>query len=260
MMQTGTDPRLVKLRKYESILVISGFGVIAFGLWSIIRAAIYYFLNPLDLLNYLDESELAEIMAMGQEDGVEFITENLATIVTVFIFIGLAIDLLFRVYVGLSARRDGRRLKKSVLYIIIVWIMAIIMFSSICATIDDFITPIINAFSENADEAFEETARNGDQAASVSIIVDITSFLVLLEVGICSIMVRRLRKQLGIKPVKRRKKGEKHEFIGTLGQGIKEELNIPIDREEAEELGQELGEQLSNGLSNITGVRNTTGE
>ena len=43
MMQTGTDPRLVKLRKYESILVISGFGVIAFGLWSIIRAAIFIF-------------------------------------------------------------------------------------------------------------------------------------------------------------------------------------------------------------------------
>ena len=128
MMQTGTDPRLVKLRKNESLLVISGFGVIAFGLWSIIRAAIYYFLNPLDLLDYLEASELAEIMAMGREDGVEFITENLATIVTVFIFIALAIDLIFRVYVGMSARRDGRRLKKSILYIIVVWIMAIVMF------------------------------------------------------------------------------------------------------------------------------------
>ena len=260
MMQTGTDPRLVKLRKYENILVISGFGVIAFGLWSIIRAAIYYFLNPLDLANYLEESELTEIMAMGREDGVEFITENLATIVTVVIFIGLAIDLLFRVYVGLSARKDGRRLKKSVLYIIIVWIMAIIMFAGICSTFADFIKPIVDAFSDNADAAFQETAKNGDQAASVSIIVDITSFLVLLEVGISSVMVRRLRKQLGIKPVKRRKKGEKLEFHGTLAEGIKEELNIPQNRKEAEELGEELGEQLSNGLSTITGVRNTTGE
>ena len=41
---------------------------------------------------------------------------------------------------------------------------------------------------------------------------------------------------------------------------VREELNIPLDREEAKELGEELGEQLSNGLSNITGVRNTTGE
>ncbi len=260
MMQMDTDPRLVKLRKYESVLVISGFGVIAFGMWSIIRAAIYYLLNPLDLTNYLAESELAEIMAIGREGDAEFITDNLAGIVTAFIFIGLMIDLMFRVYVGLSARRDGRRLKKSVLYIIIVWIMAIVMFAGICLTIDDFIAPIINAFSDSADEAFEETAKNGDQAASVSLIVDITSFLVLLEVGVCSINVRRLRKQLGIVPVRRRKKDETHEFAGSLTERIKEELNIPMDREEAEELGQELGGQLSDGLSTIAGIRENTGE
>ncbi|MBQ6401142.1 MAG: hypothetical protein IJI20_02510 [Firmicutes bacterium] len=247
MMQTGTDPRLVKLRKYESILVISGFGVIAFGLWSIIRAAIYYFLNPLDVLDYIEEADLVEIMALGQEGGVEYITDNLDAIITGFIFLVLGIDLLLRVYVGLSARRDGRRRKKTVLYIIIAWFMAISMLGSVYSTVDDFFRPIIEAINSNPGEAYEETSASGDQAASVSIIVDITSMLVLVEVAFCGIMVRRLRKKLGIKTVRRKNKNEKTE----LSRELLEELNIPLERDEREALGKEF----SDGLSTITGVR-----
>ena len=256
MMQTSTDPRLVKLRKYESILVISGFGVIAFGLWSIIRAAIYYFLYPLDIANYIQQSDLDEIMALGQEGGLEVITDNLGTIVTVFIFIGLSIDLLFRVYVGFSARRDGRRLKKSGLYVLIAWIMAFLMFSHIVTVIDEFIKPIIDALADNPDTAFEETGSKGDQAASVSLIVDITSFLVLVEVGVCSMKVRRLRKKLGIVPDKRRKKGEKKVITGNLVYMLQDELNIPENKAERKELTEELGQRLNDGLSSISeGIR-----
>lgn len=260
MMQTGTDPRLTKLRKNESILVISGFGVIAFGMWSVIRAAIYYFLNPLDVANYIQESELDELMEIGREEGVEVITNNMGTLITVFILTALTVDLLLRVYVGLSARRDGRRLRKSGFYILVVWFMAISMFTSIVTTIDNFITPIIQAFSENADAALEETGKSGDQAASVSIIVDITSLLVLLELGVCSLRVRSLRKKLGIKPVKRRKKGEKLEIGAEVAEALKAELNVPMNKQEIEELTEEVGQQLSDGLSSITGVSSNTGE
>ena len=252
MMQTGTDPRLVKLRKYESILVISGFGVIAFGLWSIIRAAIYYFLNPLDVANYIKESDLDEIMAMGSEEGMKFVTENLDKIVTAAIFTYMGVALILRVYVGLSARRDGRRLRKSGLYIVVTWIMALFLLSSIVATIDDFVEPIIRAFAENSASALEETGPDADQAASVSILVDITSFLVLIELGVCSIMVRRLRKKLGIKPEKRRKKGQKWEVTEKLAEELREELNIPMNKEERTELVEEFDQQLNDRLNNIT--------
>lgn len=253
MMQTSTDPRLAKLRQYESILVISGYGVIAFGMWSIVRAAIYYFLNPLVVTDYIKEADLAKIMNLGDEEGLQIITDNLQLIITVGILLLLGFDLLMRLYIGLSARKDGRGFKKSWLYIAVAWFMAISLFNNIATTIDDFFNPIIQAVVENSDTALEVTGKRGDQAASVSIIVDITSLLVLLEVGTCSIMVRRLRKKLGIKPVKKRIKGEKLEISTYLAHELKEELNIPQNQQETKELREELGQQLSDGLRSITG-------
>lgn len=232
-MQTGNDPRMSKLRKYESILVISGLGVIAFGLWSVIRAGIFYFLNPLDLTDYLDQAEIDEMVMEGQTNGVEVITDNMDVVLTVLIFIGLSLDLLLRVYVGLSARAYGRGRRRRGFYSILVWIMAFFVLAGICVTIDQYLHPIVTVISTHDPNDLEWSAKRGDQAASVSLLVDLTSFLVLLELGISSFKVKRLRKQLGIRPDKKQHK-KRH-------------------RKELQELSDEVSHQLRNSISTIMG-------
>lgn len=231
MMQTGNDPRLKKLRKYESILVISGLGVIAFGLWSIIRAAVFYFLYPLDLKDYLDQTEIDEMIADGRENGIEFLTDHLDVMMTTIIFIGLSIDLLLRVYIGLSARSYGRGRDRRGLYIVVVWIMALFTLTGICLTITKDLYPIIEAIKTQDPNALDGTSRRGDQAASVSLLVDLTSFLVLLELGISSVKVKRLRKQLDIKTDRKWRKKKK----------------------ELKDLTDEVDHQLRNSISSIIG-------
>ncbi len=52
----------VKLRKYEHILAISGARVIAFGLWSIVKAVIYVILSPVSQFSQVfTEEDMAQL-------------------------------------------------------------------------------------------------------------------------------------------------------------------------------------------------------
>ena len=231
MIQAGNDPLQSKLKKYESILVISGLGVIAFGLWSIIRAGIYYFLYPLEITDYLEQADIDEMMDAGREAGINLDTDIMATGLTVLLFVVMAIDLLLRVYVGLSARAYGRGRRRRGFYIVIVWIMVIFMLITIGSTVDEYAESIIRVLEADDPTEVEQTAKRGDQAASVSFLVDITSLLVLFELGVCSVIVKRLRKKLGIIPDKKWRKNKK----------------------EVQELTDEMSQQLRDGLSSIMG-------
>lgn len=231
MTGSWNDPLHNKLRKYESILVISGLGVVAFGLWSIVRAAIYYFLNPLKPTDYISEADLAKIAADWEAQGIGFLTDKVDTILTTMIFVLMVVDLLLRLYIGMSARAYGRGRRRRGFYVVFVWIMAFFMALSIVTTIDDFLEPIFKAIQAGTADAFESSAKRGDHAASVSLIVDLTSLLVLVELGISSIMVKRLRKKLGIVPDKKWRKKKK----------------------ESQQLAEDLRAELENSLVNIMG-------
>ena len=231
MTGSGNDPLQNKLRKYESILVISGLGVVAFGLWSIVRAAIYYFLNPLQVSDYLNNSDLKEIKAIGDAGGVSFITDNMDKVLMTMIFVILVADLLLRLYVGMSARAYGRGRRRRGFFIVIVWIMAFFMAVSIVMTMETFLEPIIRVIQAGTADAFESSAKRGDHAASVSLIVDLTSLLVLVELGISSIKVKSLRKKLGIVPDRKWRKKKK----------------------ESQDLSEDLSLELENSLANIMG-------
>ena len=233
MMQTGNgslagnDPLMNKLRKYESILVISGLGVVAFGLWSIIRAAIYYFLNPLDIRDYFSDEDLAEMAADGDANGISFFTDNMDVVMTTFIFAIMVIDLLLRIYIGLSARAYGRGRRRRGFFIVVAWILAILTLTGVAFSIYDFFKPIIDTIQTKDVGALDWSARSGDHAASVSVLVDITSFLVLLELCISSLIVKRTRKKLGIRPGKKWRKRKKE--IRDLADDLDQELSRSLE-------------------------------
>ena len=97
------------------------------------------------------------------------------------------LDCALRLYIGRSAVLDGRRLKKKRFTYVV---LAIIIAASLTSNL---VQRCILLSSEDA-------VLWGDVMASanVSVIVDITSLMALIEMIVAAIMVRRLRKEQGI--------------------------------------------------------------
>ena len=108
-----------KLRKHRSRLKISGYAVIAFGLWSIIRIFLMRYFDPLSF----------EAM-LGEETDIprEFYDEVVFTGLLVF----LAFYLLYRFFVGRAAIREGSGNRRKMLYVFFALLYGLI---SVCGDI-----------------------------------------------------------------------------------------------------------------------------
>ena len=171
----------IKLRKYEHALVISGVGVIAFGLWSVVKAVIYFILLPMKQL---------KAAAMGQDlvdVQLQATDRETAFLLAAAIIFVLVLDFAMRLYIGRSAFIDGRRLKKKrFAYVIMAMFVA-------AGLVSNLVTRYMQMGS-GKETAWESVVAS----ANVSVVVDITSLLALIEMIVAAIMVRRLRKRLGI--------------------------------------------------------------
>lgn len=171
-----------ELRKYEHTLVISGVGVIAFGLWSIIKAVLYLILVPVDDLKVLQSTD--EVIAMRD---LGLTDRQIAYFFVAVVLFVLVADFALRLYIGRSAFADGRRIRnKRLTYVI--W--AIIVSAGLIATIVSRIVTL-GAGEDNI-------WRNVTAAGNVSIIVDMTSLFALVEMIIAAFIVRKLRRELGM--------------------------------------------------------------
>ena len=171
----------VRLRKYKHMLVISGMAVIAFGVWSIVKAAVFFLLNPISILGELyDQQTLEQIEALGMTE------RGLDLIFFAVIFFMLLVDLILRVYVGRCAVIEGKTVrKKRVIYIIAAILMTVFLAASL----------VLRAFGPF--HTGGETETDVMRQMSVSAVVDLTSMLALADMSRAAIMVRRLRKELG---------------------------------------------------------------
>ena len=170
-----------QLRKYEHILAISGVGVIAFGLWSIVKAAIYFILIPQEQLKGMSSiKELAELYNQGMTD------REIVVLIAVVILLCLILDFSLRLYVGRSAFADGRRLKKK-RFAYVVWAMFLA-----AGLVAGIVARCVQLYTGN-ESFWQRTVEPSD----VSMLVDLTSLLALIEMIVAGIMVRRLRRELG---------------------------------------------------------------
>lgn len=172
----------IKLRKYEHALVVSGVGVIAFGLWSIVKATIYFILIPLDQLTRTQMAEgMSELQSMGITD------RALGYLIAAAILFAMLIDFSLRLYIGRAAVIDGRRLgKKRFVYVILAMFVAAGLVLSLLSR--------VLRLAAGEDSLWTEAIAQ----ANVSTIVDLTSLMALIEMIIAAFMVRRLRRELGI--------------------------------------------------------------
>lgn len=148
-----------KLRKHRYKLIYSGYAVIAFGVWTIIRML---------LMKFFDPTGLEEIF--GESDPVS------DELVFILIIVLLVADLVFRMYIGISAVNEGRGDRKAVIYVLL--------------------TIIYTAFSLYSN-ALSLAGLFGGKFSTTSLaiaVVDLTTSVALIEIIVSSISIRRLMK------------------------------------------------------------------
>ena len=148
-----------KMRRYRNLLTVSGLGVIIFGLWSVLKTI---------LLLFMKEGILSEI------------PDDTFVRVMFFLILGgiLLIDVLIRLYVGLSARAEGFGKKKGYGYVVIAILMALASLTSL----------VLIFFDSNEQSIWE---------LIVSVIVEATSLVVTIELLVGAFTVKKLKKELG---------------------------------------------------------------
>lgn len=149
-----------RLRKSQNNLVVIGYGVIAFGVWSVIKIVLYTALN----------TDINMLSAEGETVPVE--------VFWFIMLIFLAFELSLRLYVGFSAVYEGRGRKKRFGYIILALLMALISFALVAANLAAF----------GSDESPGKTV--------VTIIVEASSSIMLAEMAIFAVRVKLLGRKL----------------------------------------------------------------
>ncbi|MBQ1898783.1 MAG: hypothetical protein II163_06405 [Ruminococcus sp.] len=147
----------VKIRKLESNLTTIGTGVIAFGFWGFLKF----------ILSYL----FLGAQSVGI-DGDEYIT-----VIAVFVWaVAILIPLVY-LWIGMSARAEGRGKRKSALYLLMVgWIIFV---STIAILLELYSLSKLKDWFE----------------IIVTLIIDLTRYVFLIELMVYSISLRKLRKE-----------------------------------------------------------------
>ena len=160
---------LIKLRKYQDNLVIGGTAVIAFGLWSLIRLILFFVINKGMLRQFLEDFSLLE--------------DDMATvkIITVLIFMLVVVGLY--IYVGLSARADGKEQgnKKRYGYRILIVLLVL-------SNLLEGVGTAADSINTGDTEAWDTMLSSG--------LVDLTVFILLIHLFVSSIRVGKLKKAL----------------------------------------------------------------
>lgn len=165
----SNSPEAVKFRRNSSTLRILGAGVIIYGFWSVIKVIAYVVLG-IPLYSAADIENLGEIT-------IDFLLAVLAVL--------MAGDVIVRLIIGIFAWIEGRRQDKRApgFYLIFtVWEILFCIFS-VYSVIAQFLTLSNDTFIE----------------VYVSLFMELTSLVILIEVYIAALSVRRYKKRLAKK-------------------------------------------------------------
>ena len=155
----------ISLRRNQNTLIVIGTGVIVFGVWSILKAALSAGLQMEGMFADADPSLDRGLL--------------LAAFWISFAVI-LSADLGLRLYVGLSAVKEGHGAKRRAGYIVLALLMA--LFSAAAFAISIY--------------ALGREAADSAGSLVVSVVVELTSGICLVEMALSAIRVRRLRRKL----------------------------------------------------------------
>ncbi len=159
-----------ELRRNQDLLFCVGSGIITFGFWSLVKGV-------MSMIFYKDEwAELLTATGTTEEE-MAIAIPLLYIIVTVII----CLDVLLRLIVGTSARIEGRgrgkRPQKAYLFF-----GAILGLLSLASLLTDFMH-----FEENFNTILD---------GIITVIIDVTSIVMVVELFVAGMKVRRLSKKI----------------------------------------------------------------
>lgn len=146
-----------KIRKTEINLITLGTGVIFFGVWTLVKSLVSFFLLDTEIRENLSDEMF------------------IFTIITFWSLI--AISFLLNFYVGLSARALGKGKNKSSFFLVVAGI--IVFFRSILVVLE-----IIAAIFDHGDSI----------NLLISAFIDITTIVFLVELMVYSVRLKKIRK------------------------------------------------------------------
>lgn len=111
-----------KIRKHQTTLICSGLAVIAFGLWSVVRSFLLFFFN----LSFIRAAATEMVLAEHPELSVDLVL----VVSAILAILMLGADLIFRLFVGLSALAEGGGKRKRIVYVVL---SALYLVFSLCS-------------------------------------------------------------------------------------------------------------------------------
>lgn len=157
-----------KLYKHQTTLVCSGLAVIAFGLWSIVRVSLLFYLQHSRILQLIMEGELGVLTGQSTDT----ITAILFGVAIGF----LILDLLFRLYIGLSAIREGNGKRRRLAYVVLAIVYLVFLLGS--------------------DVYYRFLSGEAFAAGTISaFFIDLTSSVAFMAIIRSSLAIRRLKRE-----------------------------------------------------------------
>lgn len=164
-----------ELRRNQNLLYCVGTGVIMFGLWNVIKGIVTIFLQKDELILVFET-----VKESLTPDKADYFVSTF-TIVCIIIGIIIGVLLLMHICVGLSARKEGmgRRKKDRVAYLVVAVILMVLTAAAV-------VLEILTLF-KSPEGLLDEI---------VTVIVDVTSLVVIIELIVTGIKVRKLKRKL----------------------------------------------------------------
>lgn len=153
-----TNTQQARKRRLQDTLIIAGDAVMAFSAWDLAKVALFLALT--------DEGRLRELASI--DDSVSM--PALFAVVGVIVLVDIAV----RVYVGMSARAEGRGKKKGSLYLVV----------AVLAGVVNAFSAITTALGENITLSVMDTV--------LTVVIEATALAAIVLVVCCAVRLRRL--------------------------------------------------------------------
>ena len=166
----------ILLRRSQNTLIVVGSGTILFSVWTVVKTLGSLFLLRDELVAFLRKTI--------DESGLAIPDQYIFYIELAMVLIIMALFLVFRTFIGLSAVAEGRGFRRNNGYLILA-VLLIIFNVAVMA---------VNFFSVHSGEAPLALSNGNSLPAQI---IELTSIIMLFELVFSAIRIRNVRKRVG---------------------------------------------------------------
>lgn len=170
----------IKIRKARDTLRIVGMGTIGFSLWTVLKCAGVIFFRKEEIMEKLRSTDA---VVKG-----EYTAEYFFTIMLLAVAVYLLVEISFRLFVGISAIREGKGKRSFFIYIIVALLLIYGSFSTIVLAVLGWVS------GGEGDQGI--LSMIADSSSPDAVIIEITSMIMMIEMVAAAIRLRKHGRRL----------------------------------------------------------------